>query len=81
MTLSLHNASAFVFVRDGRESDSALRRCTHLGIGAHQDDLEFMASHGIVECFHSTEKWFAGVGLRAHGAAAQGVEIALAPMR
>lgn len=61
MTLSLHNASASVFVPDGRESHSALRRCTHLGIGAHQDDLEFMAFHGIVECFHGTEKWFTGV--------------------
>lgn len=41
-----------------------------------------MASHGIVECFHSTEKWFTGVGLRAQTEqAAQGVEITLASMR
>jgi hypothetical protein len=41
-----------------------------------------MASHGIVECFHSTEKWFTGVGLRAQTEqAAQGVEIKLASMR
>jgi len=32
---------------------------------AHQDDLEFMGFQGIVECFHSTEKWVTGVGLRA----------------
>eukprot|EP00977_Amphora_coffeiformis_P016790 scaffold5314_cov167-Amphora_coffeaeformis.AAC.8 len=29
----------------------ALARTTHLGIGAHQDDLEFMALAGILECF------------------------------
>ena len=39
----------------------ALKRITHLGIGAHQDDLEFMAFHGILECFASAEKWFGGV--------------------
>lgn len=39
----------------------ALTRTTHLGIGAHQDDLEFMAFHGIASCYDSSEKWFAGV--------------------
>ncbi len=34
---------------------------THLGIGAHQDDLEFMAFHGIRACYHSEEEWFGGV--------------------
>lgn len=32
-----------------------------MGIGAHQDDLEFMAFHGIKECFSNPEKWFVGV--------------------
>jgi LmbE family N-acetylglucosaminyl deacetylase len=40
---------------------AAMRRITHLGIGAHQDDLEFMAFHGILECFASPSKWFGGV--------------------
>jgi LmbE family N-acetylglucosaminyl deacetylase len=40
---------------------AALKRITHLGIGAHQDDLEFMAFHGILECFGSQSKWFGGV--------------------
>lgn len=39
----------------------ALSRTTHLGIGAHQDDLEFMAFHGILACYDSAEDWFAGV--------------------
>ena len=40
----------------------ALARATHLCVGAHQDDLEFMAFHGIAECFGSEgQALFAGV--------------------
>jgi LmbE family N-acetylglucosaminyl deacetylase len=39
----------------------ALQRITHLGIGAHQDDLEFMAFHGILACHANDQKWFGGV--------------------
>jgi len=59
--MKLHNATAEIFVPDGRPVAAALRRITHLGIGAHQDDLEFMAFHGILECFGSRTKWFGGV--------------------
>jgi LmbE family N-acetylglucosaminyl deacetylase len=50
-----------VFVPDGRAVDEALASTTHLGIGAHQDDLEFMAFHGISECFGQEDKGFCGV--------------------
>jgi LmbE family N-acetylglucosaminyl deacetylase len=50
-----------LFIPDGLAEDEAIGRTTHLGIGAHQDDLEFMAFHGIAECFYSTEKWFGGI--------------------
>lgn len=50
-----------MFVPDGKPVADALQRITHLGIGAHQDDLEFMAFHGILECFADQEKWFGGV--------------------
>lgn len=56
-----HNPSARVFVPDGQPGETALARITHLGIGAHQDDLEFMAFHGIITCFHSESEWFGGV--------------------
>ena len=46
---------------DGTPEPDALRRITHLGIGAHQDDLEFMAFHGILECFSRADHWFGGV--------------------
>jgi len=59
--MKLHNATAELFVPDGKPEREALIRVTHLGIGAHQDDLEFMAFHGILNCFARDDKWFGGV--------------------
>lgn len=59
--MNLHNTTADIFIPDGKPATEALARVTHLGIGAHQDDLEFMAFHGIIQCFHSDEEWFGGV--------------------
>jgi LmbE family N-acetylglucosaminyl deacetylase len=61
MALSLTQPNADVFVPDGAELAVALARTTHLAIGAHQDDLELMAAHGIVECFQNPARWFTGV--------------------
>lgn len=38
-----------------------LSRTTHLGIGAHPDDNEIMAYHGIGTCYDDKVKWFTGV--------------------
>ena len=59
--MKLQSPSAKIFVPDGKPEADALKRITHLGIGAHQDDLEFMAFHGILECYHSKDLWFGGV--------------------
>lgn len=59
--MKLHNSTAEVFIPDGTPEAGALRRITHLGIGAHQDDLEFMAFHGILACFARDDRWFGGV--------------------
>lgn len=59
--MKFHQATAEIFVPDGKPVTAALERITHLGIGAHQDDLEFMAFHGVMECFASETKWFGGV--------------------
>ena len=59
--MKLNNPNAEIFVPDGVPVERALERTTHMGIGAHHDDLEFMAVHGILECFHSPIKWFCGV--------------------
>ena len=59
MNLQLPTAS--LFIPDSLPETEALARITHLGIGAHQDDLEFMAFHGILECFARDDRWFGGV--------------------
>lgn len=60
--MKLHSPNADLFIPDGTPVPEALQRITHLGIGAHQDDLEFMAFHGIVQCFqHKHQRWFGGV--------------------
>src|SRR5436190_20504801 len=53
--------TATLFVPDNSPATGALARVTHLGVGAHPDDLEFMAFHGIIECFHSSSLHFGGV--------------------
>jgi LmbE family N-acetylglucosaminyl deacetylase len=55
------NPRARLMIPDGLAAPAALRRTTHLGIGAHQDDLEFMAFHGILACYDQKDRWFGGV--------------------
>jgi LmbE family N-acetylglucosaminyl deacetylase len=55
------NPLARIMAPDGVAGPEAIRRTTHLGIGAHQDDLEFMAFHGILACYDRTDRWFGGV--------------------
>lgn len=57
----LHQPKAKIFIPDRAPESYALKRVTHLGIGAHQDDLEFMAFHGILSCYRRADLWFAGV--------------------
>ncbi|MDR0534455.1 MAG: PIG-L family deacetylase [Verrucomicrobiales bacterium] len=59
--MKFSRSSTNIFIPDGTALDDACARTTHLGVGAHQDDLEFMALQGIAECFHSEAKWFTGV--------------------
>lgn len=55
------NPATRIFIPDGADWNTAISRVTHLGIGAHHDDLEFMAYHGILSCWRQPEKWFGGV--------------------
>lgn len=61
--MKLNNDKADIFVPDGLDIHQALNRTTHLAIGAHQDDLEIMAYHGIAECYGLPDKWFTGIVL------------------
>jgi len=59
--VNLRQPGAQIFVPDGTPDDAALARTTHLAIGAHQDDLEIMAAHGILQCYQRDDLWFTGV--------------------
>jgi len=59
--MTFHNPGAEVYVPDGSAADQAISRTTHFGVSAHQDDLEIMAYHGILECFGRRDRHFTGV--------------------
>ena len=59
--ISFSNTSADLFIPDGSKESEAFSRTTHMGIGAHQDELEVMALHGILSCYQSKELWFGGI--------------------
>lgn len=46
--MELNQDSGEIFIPDNRSVDEALAQTTHMGIGAHQDDLEIMALSGIL---------------------------------
>ncbi len=58
---TLRNESANLYVPDGTDVRDALSRTTHLCIGAHPDDIEIMAYHGIAACFQRPDRWMCGV--------------------
>jgi len=59
--MTFDQEKAQLFIPDSTAEAEALVRTTHMGIGAHQDDLEFMAYHGIVACYDKADRWFTGV--------------------
>lgn len=61
MALELSRPQADVFVPDGGSAEEALARVTHLGIGAHADDLEIMAYDGIRRGRQDPAAFFGGV--------------------
>ena len=58
-----NTAAADIFIPDDVPVEEALTRTSHLAIGAHSDDLEIMAYHGILDCYgyRRKDKWFTGV--------------------
>ena len=63
--------TADLFVPDGSDPSAALARTTHLAVGAHQDDLEIMAFHGIKACYQREDAWFLGVVVTDGGGSAR----------
>jgi len=69
--LKLASPDAEFFFPNHAQTD--LGTTTHLGIGAHQDDLEIFAIHGILEAYSDPEKQFTGVTVTdGHGAPRSG---------
>jgi LmbE family N-acetylglucosaminyl deacetylase len=59
--MKLNRPGAEIWVPDGRPPAAALSRTTHMGIGAHQDDVEILAQRGILDCFDHRDRWFTAV--------------------
>ncbi len=59
--MQMKKDTANIYVPDGAPVEGALSRTTHLGVSAHQDDLEIMAMEGILAGFGKKDKWFTGV--------------------
>jgi LmbE family N-acetylglucosaminyl deacetylase len=57
----LSNRHAHIFIPDGSTEERAYRRTTHVGISAHQDDLEIMAIDGILHCYQDPVDQFGGI--------------------
>src|SRR5207247_1923537 len=57
----LREASAESGMTEVIREDAALKRTTHMGIAAHQDDVEIMCLEGILAGFGNSEKWFTAV--------------------
>jgi LmbE family N-acetylglucosaminyl deacetylase len=56
--MKLSAPKAEIWVPDGASEADALKRVTHLGIAAHQDDIEIMSMQGILEGFGNHHRWF-----------------------
>lgn len=59
--MKLSEANAEIWVPDGATESAALGRVTHMGVGAHQDDIEIMCLEGILAGFGIPDKWFMAV--------------------
>lgn len=60
--MKLSSPQADLYIPDERQTAvAALARTTHLCIGAHPDDIEAMAYHGIAACFGRSDRWFSGI--------------------
>ncbi len=59
--LSLTHPDSEIYFPNGPGNNLRLARTSHLGIGAHQDDLEILAMHGILEAYDDPGLYFTGV--------------------
>ena len=61
VSISWRKQGADTYIPAGHTLDVVLTQTSHLAIGAHQDDLEIMAIHGILACYQQEGRSFTGV--------------------
>lgn len=59
--LSLLHQGSEIYFPGGHINDMQLSKTTHLGIGAHPDDLEILAIHGILDAYDDPSLFFTGI--------------------
>lgn len=59
--IKFKNANAEIYLPNKQNITSALKKTTHLAIAAHQDDIEIMATAGILACFQQKDQWFTSI--------------------
>lgn len=59
--MKLSKTTADVYIPDGWRWRRRWRARRTWGVGAHQDDLEVFALHGIYACFGRQDQWFTAV--------------------
>jgi LmbE family N-acetylglucosaminyl deacetylase len=59
--ISLNQSGSEVYSPYSPITSSDLLKTTHLGIGAHPDDLEILAGHGIIAAYEHPGYYFTGV--------------------
>jgi LmbE family N-acetylglucosaminyl deacetylase len=59
--MQFHIPTAEIYIPDSLPEPQALSRATHLAISAHQDDLEILSAHGILQGYGRPDLWYAGV--------------------
>ncbi len=71
--MKFNNESSHIYIHDKSiDEKMALSRITHLGVGAHQDDVEIIGSEGIVNCRRKDGNWFGAIVATDGGGAARG---------
>lgn len=59
--MKFNSNESIVFIPSEIDELKAFAQTTHLSIAAHQDDVEIMSYHGVVECFQQNDSHFSAV--------------------
>lgn len=63
---------AQLYIPDGATPETAFERTTHVGVGAHPDDIEIGGYPAVLECFKDPVKWLFGTLIVTEGGGSPG---------